>query len=77
MKIGRLVLLGMFVFGASLSAEAATSAPRLHAHGAAKHVSLSAKDKKKHAHKVQKHKVAELHSAHKVKHVHHAKKVKH
>ena len=65
MKIGRLVLLGVFVFGASLSAEAATSAPRLHAHGAAKHVSLSAKD------------MAELHPAHKVKHVHHAKKLKH
>jgi hypothetical protein len=70
MKFGRLVLLGAFALGASFSADAATFAPRLHAHGVA---TLTATDSGKekephHAHKAQK-KTA----SHKVKKV---KKVK-
>lgn len=60
MKIAKLVLLGAFVFGASVAAEAATSAPKLHAPGAKTLVSHTAKDEKKkkhaHAHPVHKHK---------------------
>ena len=58
MKIAKLVLLGAFVFGASIAAEAATSAPKLHAPGAKTLVSHTAKDEKKkkhvHAHRVHK-----------------------
>jgi hypothetical protein len=77
MKIAKLVLLGAFVFGASISAEAATSAPQLHAPGATTLASHWVKDEKKkkhaHAHRVHKKKVAELHAVHKT---HKVKKVK-
>jgi hypothetical protein len=73
MKIGYLALLGVFALTASASAQAATSAPRLHAHGAAKHTALAVKKDKKHAHKVHTRKVAQ---SHKAKHVHHVKKAK-
>lgn len=90
MKIAKLVLLGAFVLGASISAEAATSAPKLHAPGAKTLVSHTVKDEKKkkhaHAHRAHKHKhkVAEAHAkpkphkapAHKA-HAHKIKKVKH
>lgn len=69
MKIGRLVLLGVFVLGMGFSAEAATLAPRLHAHGVATLTATdSGKEKKAHHAKAQK-KTA----SHKVKKV---KKVK-
>ncbi|CAA2141768.1 hypothetical protein [Hyphomicrobium sp. ghe19] len=86
MKIAKLVLLGAFVLGASISAEAATSAPKLHAPGAKTLVSHTAKDEKKkhaHAHRAHKHKhkVAEAHAKpkpHKAPaHAHKVKKVKH
>lgn len=55
MKIGRLILLGAFVFGAAASAEAATTAPRLAGAKPATLVTLKTKDKKTvHAHKASK-----------------------
>jgi len=82
MKIAKLALLGAFVFGASISAEAATSAPKLHAPGAATTIAHKTKDEKKkpaHVHHVHKKKVAEAkpkpHKAPKA-HAHKAKKDK-
>ena len=67
MKFGRLILLGAFVLGATASAEAATSAPRLSASKSATLVTFKAKDKKKvHAHKTGK-KVAQAHKVKKAK----------
>lgn len=68
MKIGKLILLGTFVLGASVSASAATL-PRLHAPGVTTPATFWVKDeekkKKKHhahaAHKAHKHKVAHAH----------------
>ncbi len=63
MKIGQLILVGAFVLGASISANAATSAPRLHAPGAS---TLTADDSGKEK-KVHKQKTAQTHKVKKVK----------
>ncbi|SFV33349.1 hypothetical protein [Hyphomicrobium facile] len=91
MKIAKLALLGAFVLGASISAEAATSAPKLHAPGVKTLAAHTVKDEKKkhaHAHRAHKHKhkhkVAEVHAkpkphkapAHQAR-AHKVKKVKH
>lgn len=70
MKIARLILLGAFALGvgATASAEAATTAPRLSASHTATLVTLKSKDKKKvYAHKAGKQKVAQTHKTKKVK----------
>lgn len=70
MKFGRLILLGAFVLGATATAEAATTAPRLSAGKPATLVALGDKDKKKahaHAHKASKPKVVQSHKTKKVK----------
>ncbi|RUP10184.1 hypothetical protein [Hyphomicrobium sp.] len=63
MKIAKLILLGAFALGASASAHAATSAPKLHADGKVATLVKADKDEKKkkpaHAHRVKKHKVAQ------------------
>ncbi len=70
MKIGQLILVGAFVLGASVSANAATSAPRLHAPGVATHTAAdSAKEKKKVSHKAHKQKTTQAHKVKKVKKV--------
>ncbi|MET0640161.1 MAG: hypothetical protein ABWZ19_09125 [Hyphomicrobium sp.] len=68
MKISRLILVGAFVLGATAAAEAATTAPRLHAPGVATHTATEdAKDKKKVSHKAHKQKTAQAHKVKKVK----------
>ncbi|WP_045835685.1 hypothetical protein [Hyphomicrobium sp. 99] len=84
MKIAKLILLGVFALGASASAEAATSAPKLHAPGVATSVKASKDEKKKpaHAHRAHKHKHKVAQATAKPKphkpavHKAHAKKVK-
>ena len=67
MKIGRLLLLGAFVLGASATAEAATTVPKLHAAKAATTVALDKEKKKAHSHKATNKKVAHAPKTKKVK----------
>ena len=82
MKVAGLILLGAFALGPSASAQAATSAPRLHAPGASTAVAHTVKHVKKkkhhrhaHAHHAHKHSAAHHHHGH--KHPHKVKKAKH
>lgn len=73
MKIAKLILLGAFALGASVSAQAATSAPKLQADGKVATLAKADKDEKKkkpaHAHRVKKDKVhAHKHKKDKDKH---------
>jgi hypothetical protein len=67
MKIAHLILLGVFAVGASVSAEAATLAPRLHAPGAATLTAEDSAKEKKASHKSHKHKTAQAPKTKKVK----------
>ena len=84
MKIAKLILLGAFALGVTATAQAAPSAPKLHAPGAATTVAHTVKHVKKkprhaHAHHAHKHSAAHVHAKHKAHphKVHKVKKVKH